>query len=286
MSSRFPSVLNPVHAARGAFLSLQIGALLLAGQLLNARTGNAQVQRRMPDVSKCVPLQEALKQVANVNLRVIATPRGNNDCPSGTVYDQTPKPFVVLTGRERVILNVSLGPQPTVTPTKTPTPTPVPATPTPLQVTSPTVTPIPPTETPTPTPSPTVTETPTPPPSPTPTESVSPTPLPTETVSPTQTPPCRTDDPNCYVERDWPWEWIILGFVLPISGIGGGQAARYLMWKKRIKVEASVDGPYLAWIGPLNPPADSIETRVKVFPGNVRFYGPIKVTILKRKNDK
>jgi hypothetical protein len=59
-----------------------------------------------------------------------------------------------------------------------------------------------------------------------------------------------------------------------------------MVWKKRIKVEASADGPFLAWIGPLSPPDDAIETRVKVLPGNIRFDGPIPITRREVKNDK
>jgi hypothetical protein len=73
--------------------------------------------------------------------------------------------------------------------------------------------------------------------------------------------------------------------LVPISTVGGGQAFRYQVWKKRINVEASVDEPNLEWIGPLNPSYDPVSMRVKVLPGSVKFAGPIEITKREVKND-
>jgi len=58
-----------------------------------------------------------------------------------------------------------------------------------------------------------------------------------------------------------------------------------MVWKKRISAEASANGPFLEWMGPLNPPIDPIEMRVNVLPANVRFDGPIQITKREGKND-
>ena len=64
---------------------------------------------------------------------------------------------------------------------------------------------------------------------------------------------------------------------LPASGIGGGKILRYVIWQKRIDVEASAGDPHLEWIGPLNPSYDAVSIRVQVVPGGVRFAGPIEI---------
>ncbi|MEO8042535.1 MAG: hypothetical protein ABI646_08000 [Acidobacteriota bacterium] len=73
---------------------------------------------------------------------------------------------------------------------------------------------------------------------------------------------------------------------LPASGIGGGKILRYVIWKKRVNVEASAGDPSLEWIGPLNPTFDPLSMRVNVIPGTVRFGGPIDVTTREVKNGK
>ena len=300
MSPRFfPTVSNAVSGTRRALLFLQVGlgiflALFLGSQtLLCAQRRSAQLV--MPGWKACEEQVTVRRWVQGHNLvgKPVTLP---DQCPAGTVYKY--EPGAGQPARSPVTYYISSGPQkppppPPVTPnpvisvTPRPTailvtpvpPTPMPPTPDPTSITTtPSVTPTA-TQSATPTPDPLTTANTTP---------LSPTPPPSRSVSPSVTPttsPCSTDDPNCR-DEDWPWGWIVLAFAVPLSGFGGGQVLRYMVWKKRIKVEASADGPFLAWIGPLSPLDDAIETRVKVLPGNIRFDGPIPITRREVKNDK
>jgi hypothetical protein len=163
-----------------------------------------------------------------------------------------------------VSITESLGPSPS-------TPTPAPPTQTPTTQ---------PPESPTETPSETLTPTPTEGPGPSVTITETPTPSTTESPSPVSSP-----TPIDHGGGGWPWGWFVLIALVPISTVGGGQVLRYQVWKKRISVEASVDEPNLEWIGPLNPSFDPVSIRVQVFPGSVRFEGPIEVRKREVKDD-
>ena len=277
----FPTLRNIAPWLRRVFLfpesvaSILLILLLGSHVLLCAQTPATQPQRRMPNFQDCEDPGRVRAWIRSQRLAEATPILGVNNCPAGTVYNHNPGPRQPISSP--VTLYISLGRQ--IPPTPVP-PTPVPPTPVPP-------TPVPPTPTPTSTPTPTPTVSPTATPTPTPT----PTPPPTLTPSPTESPlpvPSPTATGNI-IDRnhggDWPWGWLLLAALIPVSAVGGGQVLRYQIWKKRISVEAAAGEPDIEWIGPLNPSFDPVSTRVQVLPGSVRFAGPIEVTKREVKND-